>query len=331
MGSSMGSGLATRSDNRRMALAGTVSADRRQLSRHLAKLHKVFAIDQIRSRALGAADVVEYYDQCFDAYRKYHSDEGAVHMALNDGGRFDPAGFKGQPRRIEATWPTEPSAVLELAYGHGYNLEDLARRHPQTRFHGIDLSPLHMRVTDHRLRAAGIGNVELAQGDFHELPYADSSFDHLWCIEAFCYATDTGRALREAARVLKPGGSFSLFDGYLPRPPRLLDTEEALAVELVAKGMAIAHLQVQDELLTHADQAGLHALEVTALDEQVMPSLRKLETLTGAVIRWPWLGRRALASRPHMRGRNVLAGYLMRTTVALGLIGYRHIVLRKEG
>ena len=69
---------------------------------------------------------------------------------------------------------------------------------------------------------------------------------------------------------------------------------------------------------------------VAALDAQVMPSLRKLERVTGAVIRFPWLGRRALARRSPMRGRNVLAGYLMRSTVAMGLIGYRHLRLRKE-
>lgn len=317
---------------------GTVAADppadraaeRALLSRHLRKLSRVFPIDEIRARRLGAADVVDYYDQCFDAYRKYHSADGAVHMALNEGGRFDPAGFRGQPRRIEATWPGEPDAVLELAFGHGYNLEELAPRHPATRFDGIDLTPLHVRTARERLAAAGVANVELREGDFHALPYGDASFDHLWCIEAFCYATDLDRALGEAARVLKPGGTFSLFDGYLPRPPRALDDDEALAVELVAKGMAIEHLQVEGELIERAASAGLETAAVTALDAQVMPSLRKLERLTGAVIRWPWLGRRALARRPHMRGRNVLAGYLMRTAVAQGLIGYRHIVLRKR-
>jgi len=320
----------TRGDNRPMVLPGTVSVERKTLAHHLGKLHKVFAVRDIQARRLKAADVVEYYDQCFDAYRKYHSEEGAVHMALNEGGRFDPAGFHGQPRRIEASWPTPPAAVLELAFGHGFNLEDLARRHPATSFHGIDLTPVHVQATTARMQTAGLSNYELRMGDFHDLPYPDATFDHLWCIEAFCNATDLDRALREAARVLKPGGSFSLFDGYLPRHPKLLDADEALAVELVAKGMAIDHLQVQEELIAHAEQVGLHAVQVTVLDEQVMPSLQKLETLTGRVIRWPWLGRRALASRPEMRGRNVLAGYLMRTTVALGLIGYRHIVLKKQ-
>jgi len=55
--------------------------------------------------------------------------------------------------------------------------------------------------------------------------------------------------------------------------------------------------------------------------------LRRLESVTGAIIRWPWLGRRALARRSALRGRNILSGCLMRTAVAMGLIGYRELRL----
>ena len=308
----------------------TDDRERADLSRRLRKLGRVFALDALRREPLPAQTVVQYYEDCHDAYRKYQLAEGAVHMALNDGDRFDPDGFYGQLRRMERCWARPPADVLELAFGQGFNLAHLAARHPDCRFAGIDLTPAHLDIARRRVAQAGLGNVALALGDFHQLPYADASFDELFCIEAFCYATDLPRALAEVARVLRPGGCFTLFDGYLPRPPTQLDAEEALAVELVAKGMAFGGLQVLDDLLASASAAGLQTVTVTALDAQVMPSLRKLERVTGAVIRFPWLGRRALARRSPMRGRNVLAGYLMRCTVALGLIGYRHLRLRKE-
>lgn len=308
------------------------AAQQSALARRLRKLEQVFDIADLCSQPLSAPLVVDYYERCHDAYRKYHSAEGAVHMALNDGDRFDPDGFFGQLRRMESQWGssnTPPADLLELAFGQGFNLEYLARRHPAMHCAGIDLTPAHLLIASERLRRAALSNTKLTLGDFHHLPFNNESFDALFCIEAFCYATDLPRALSEVARVLRPGGSFTLFDGYLPRDPQLLNADAALAVELVAKGMAIDGLQVLEPFLQCAGDAGLQTESVQALDAEVMPSLRQLERITGHIIRIPWLGRRALARRSPMRGRNILAGYLMRSTVQMGLIGYRHIVLRK--
>ncbi len=332
------------SDNDRMVVLPTVLAETtlsaserhrlcNDLTHRLKKLSRVFDLPALQAEPLAAPDVVEYYENCHDAYRKYHSQAGAVHMALNDGDRFDPDGFFGQLRRMEAHWTQAghaPQAVLELAFGQGFNLEYLANRHAGCAVHGIDLTPAHLKIAQQRMHRAGLHNVQLVAGDFHHLPYGDAQFDQVFCIEAFCYATDVPRALSEVARVLKPGGHFTLFDGYLPEPPAELTAESALAVELVAKGMAIEALQVLNLLLQQAQKAGLQVAGMQALDTEVMPSLVRLERITGAVIRFPWFGRRALARRNRMRGRNVLAGYLMRNAVAQGLISYRQIVLRKE-
>jgi SAM-dependent methyltransferase len=300
------------------------------LARKLRRLAQVFPIDTIRADEYGARQVVEYYEQCHGAYRKHHSAEGAVHMGLNEGDRFDPIGFYGPLRRIEAGWLTRsPQDVLELGFGQGFNLADLGSRHPRIRFTGIDLTPAHLALAENRIRDQGLQNVSLCLGDFHRLPFADASFDHLFAIEVFCYATDIDRAFSEIARVLRPGGVFTLFDGYLTQPIAQLSADEALTVELIAKGMAIDHLQSVDEIFAHAQRSGLGSCGLTVLDTEVMPTLRRLERLTAAVVRIPLLGRWALARRPPMRGRNVLAGFLMRTAVAMGFIGYRQIELRK--
>jgi SAM-dependent methyltransferase len=304
---------------------------RRELARRLARLAKVFDLDAVRQAPLPAELVVQYYEDCHDAYRKYHSAEGAVHMALNDGDRFDPDGFYGQLRRLERGWAVPPRDVLELAYGQGFNLAWLGARHPGTRFVGIDLTPAHQRIAAERIRRAGLANVQLDGGDFHHLPYADASLDAVFCIEAFCYATDLPRALAEVRRVLRPGGRFTLFDGYYTRPLAEMDADGALACELVARGMAMDRLQVEAELLATARQVGFVPSEPERLDAEVMPSLRRLESVTGAIIRWPWLGRRALARRSPMRGRNILAGYLMHCAVQMGLIGYRQLMLDLPG
>ena len=113
--------------------------------------------------------------------------------------------------------------------------------------------------------------------------------------------------------------------------PETFNAEEALAAELVAKGVAIERFQGVDEIVDTGRAVGLECRGVTSLEAEVEPNLRRLERLTGAVIRFPWLGRRALARRSPMRGRNVITGYLMYAAVALGVLGYGEIVLRKPG
>lgn len=302
----------------------------RDLSRRLRKLERLFSIDAICAEKHDAPSVAAYFQECHASYRKYHSAEGAVHMAINSGPHFDPNGFSEHLRRIEAAWAAKPPAdVLELGFGQGYNLAYLAPRHQQVRFHGIDLTPEHLQLAQNRLGV--YANVQLMQGDLHHLPYPAASFDEVFAIEAFCYARDVPHALAEVARVLRPGGRFTLFDGYQPRPLAELDADGALAVELVARGMALERLQVLPELLAQARQAGFTTDSEVSLDTEVMPNLRRLDRLVGALVRFPWLARRALARRPLARSRNVLTGYLLVPTVAMGLLCYRQLVLHKEG
>ena len=301
------------------------------LRRRLRKLDRVFPVGAIRAGVLDAEQVIAYYAECSPAYRKYHSDEGAMHLAINEGERFRASGFSGQLARISAGWAEAPPRdVLELGFGQGFNLAWLAPRFAGVRFAGIDLTPAHRQWSSERLSRLGVSNVELLTGDFQHLPWPDASFDHVYAIEAFCYASDLPRAFAEVARVLRPGGRFTLFDGYLERRPETFTPDEALAAELVARGVALASFQLIDEMKTQAARAGLQTEGVTSFDAEIAPNLKKLERLTGAIIRMPWLGRQALARRSSQRGRNVITGYLMRSTVALGLTVYRELAFRKS-
>lgn len=307
---------------------GTPDAQQRDLSRRLRRLERFFDVPAIRAETLDPARVQDYYRECHDAYRKHHSKEGAVHMALNDDGRFDPSGFAGQMQRLEARWSNAPPQdVLELGPGQGYNLAWLAPRHPGVRFQGLDLSPDHLRIARDRLAAQG--NVALHQGNLHALPQADASVDEVFAVEAFCYASDLPRAMAEVFRVLRPGGRFQLFDAYILRAMDEMDADGAAAVDLVGRGTAVQRWQVLGELLAEAERQGFVREAVVPLDDEVLPSLRRLERICGAIIRVPWLARRALARRSPERSRNVMTGYLLYSTVVMGLMCYRHLVLVK--
>ena len=307
------------------------SSPRSHLVRRIDRLGRVFDLDNIVAQSMGTAEVAEYYELSFGAYRRRHSSEGSLHLALNEDGRFDDAGFGGQAQRLQALWGRQqPADVIELGFGHGYNLAVLAPRLPDTRFVGVDLTQRHVAHVQSMLAARGIANVQAQQGDFHVLPWPDASFDHAYSIEAFCYAQDLPSALAEALRVLRPGGSLTLYDGYLTRPLAAMQPEEALAVRLAAKGMAMDCLPVADALLAQARTAGFELERRTSLDELVRPNVQRLERLVGMFVRWPWLARRMLARLNPVAMRNVLAGYLMGPAMECGIWTYLELVLRKR-
>ena len=302
-----------------------------KLARRIASLGRVFELDSIVAQTMGGAEVAQYYELSFGAYRRRHSSEGSLHLALNDGGRFDPAGFSGQAARLVALWAGQRAAdVIELGFGHGYNLGVLAPRLPGTQFVGVDITQRHVTHVQTMLHDRGIRNVQAHQGDFHALPWPDASFDQAYSIEAFCYARDHASALAEVARVLRPGGTLTLYDGYLTRPAEAMHADEALAARLAAKGMAMDNLPVADDLIAHALAAGFELEKRTPLDALVAPNVKRIERLVAVFVRWPWLARRMLARLNPIAMRNVLAGYLMGPAMESGIWTYQELVLRKR-
>ena len=187
-------------------------SNERELERRLAAIEKIFNITKIAIQGQDVADIESYYKESFLGYRLFHSEKGAIHMALNPDGVFDREGYYGQPNAV-AKWITSATReVLELASGNGFNARYLAKRYPRVKFTGIDL--VGAEVDFATKRTNGLDNLTFLQGNFHSLPFADSSFDLVYVIESICHATDMHQALSEAYRVLVPDGVFIVVDAW---------------------------------------------------------------------------------------------------------------------
>jgi arsenite methyltransferase len=75
---------------------------------------------------------------------------------------------------------------------------------------GIDISDLEVRHSTTRAAARGLTNLRFEVGDLERLPLPDACVDVVISNGAFCLAPDKAAAFREVARVLKPGGRFSI-------------------------------------------------------------------------------------------------------------------------
>jgi ArsR family transcriptional regulator len=94
--------------------------------------------------------------------------------------------------------------VLDIGAGDGTVAELLARR--VGRYVCLDLSPTLLSAAAARL--ARFDCVSLLRADMHALPLADDRFELVLLSNVLAYASDPGRALDEALRVVKPGGEI---------------------------------------------------------------------------------------------------------------------------
>ncbi len=98
--------------------------------------------------------------------------------------------------------------VLEIAVGTGRNLRFYP---PSARVTGIELSEeMLARARPRAERAAA--DVQLSQGDAQSLDFEDESFDTVLITLALCTIPDDRAAVREARRVLRPGGRLVLME-----------------------------------------------------------------------------------------------------------------------
>jgi SAM-dependent methyltransferase len=101
--------------------------------------------------------------------------------------------------------------VLEIGYGPGVAVRLLAERATAGMVAGVDPSAVMAREARRRNRAAvRAGRVALVQGDAVALPFPDASFTKACAIHALYFWTPREAALREAHRVLAPGGLLVL-------------------------------------------------------------------------------------------------------------------------
>ena len=111
---------------------------------------------------------------------------------------------------LDAVGPGPFRALLDLGTGTGRMLELLAPR--ADRAIGIDGSHAMLNLARQRIDRSGLRNVQLRQGDLYALPVERDGYDVVVVHQVLHYLDEPARSVREAARVLRPGGRLLVVD-----------------------------------------------------------------------------------------------------------------------
>jgi len=181
------------------------------------------------ARATAAQNYFRRHAAEWDRIRKLHvadtAVEDAIRVALTD-----------KPIR----------ALLDLGTGTGRMLELFA---PDIeRGLGLDLSLDMLALARARLDRAGLKHCTVRQGDIHDLALPRDAFDAVIIHQVLHFLDDSARAIREAARVLRPGGRLLVVD-FAPHDLEFLRAEHAhrrlgFAAEAVTQWLEAAGLDV---------------------------------------------------------------------------------------
>lgn len=169
---------------------------------------------------LSTDEVGEYYDEQSPAIM---SAMGNTYQA----GLLDSGVEKTLEQLVHAAEVQPGERVLDLGCGAGGPAVAIVSRVGGTRVTGLTISSAQAEAAKSLASVVGLSDrLVFEVGDYHRQPYLDGGFDRIVAFEALGYATDLEIVLREALRVLRPGGSIYIKD--VVRKPDPLARRERL-------------------------------------------------------------------------------------------------------
>jgi len=125
---------------------------------------------------------------------------------------LDQAGALVDLLHVDTAYPAG-ALVLEAGCGVGAQTVTLARRSPEATIVSIDVSAESLAAARARARDAALPNVTFARTDLYAPPFAPRTFDHVFVCFVLEHLRDPAAALGVLRRLLRPGGTITVFEG----------------------------------------------------------------------------------------------------------------------
>lgn len=223
-------------------------------------------------------DIVQYYKECYWDYRTSWLDSNnlAIHYGYWDENTKSHSHSLIEMNRLLADTAgiQADETVLDAGCGIGGSSIWLAENRG-ARVTGITLSPEQADMARANAKRRGVSErTEFQVADYCATPFADGSFDVVWGLESVCYSLSKADFIREAFRLLRPGGRLVTADGFALR--REYSEDEWGVIRVCLDGWAIPNLALPEDFRAHLQEAGFGDIVYRDISANTLPSARRM-------------------------------------------------------
>ena len=227
--------------------------------------------------------VINYYNATHIDYRALWSGDidRAIHFGFYDdlAKNHRTAGLRLNQVLAEKVHIEDSDIVIDAGCGYGGSAFWLAEKIGCKVF-GITLVPFQVVKGQRYLKERKLEDkVEILEMDFSNTTFDNESFSVYWALESLVHAENRADVLKEAYRLLKPGGRIVIAEYTLREKPPLSDNDK-MYLHRWLKGWAMPELLGAGEYYKKLQEAGFKQIEIQNVSENVRPSLRRLEILS---------------------------------------------------
>ncbi|QQG52516.1 MAG: methyltransferase domain-containing protein [Candidatus Falkowbacteria bacterium] len=267
--------------------------------------------------------IIKYYNYTLPFYKFfYHKNSNAVHYGFFDKNtkNHQAALLNVNQCLADISRIKSGDVILDAGCGIGGSSIWLAKNYP-VKVIGISISGKQINEANRLSVKEKISDrAFFYERDFLNSGFSDESFDIVWAIESVCHADDKKDFLKEAYRLLKPGGRLVIDDGFLLR--KVGDKKEQKDYDAFLKGMALPNLASEQQFKKDLENLRFQNIKIYDKTKETWPSAKKIYRMS--IFSYPFsVLTERLQLTPHLLTLNNLAGITQYRIIKNGLAGHR--------
>jgi cyclopropane fatty-acyl-phospholipid synthase-like methyltransferase len=237
-------------------------------------------------------EIINYYNSCEANYRRWWDLDRslAMHAGFWDSSTKSLTEALAKENEILADIAniSPGEYVLDAGCGYGGSVLWLAK-HRQAKAVGITLCANQVKIASEQAsKRPFVYAPEFLVMDYMQTTFPSASFDVVWAIESVCHAKNKRDFVKEAWRILKPGGRLILADGFHIKNDYTVKEQKILAKAV--SGWAVSSMESQPNFESYLTAQGFKHQKVIDATPKVLPSSKRLFLYSFPALAWSYLG-----------------------------------------